>query len=134
MADHKPFLVGIEAGDYDGGLADIVAACRERAEEADRSLRWRITIDGETWDEDTITIGEMRFVERATDTNWALLTPLKSADVLTSFVIARWHKVGGMDLQAAWEKAEALNAKALVEAVSEYEVDGAGKDPAAPTN
>jgi hypothetical protein len=133
VADADQIVEDIASGHYDGDLAEIVMACRVRSVASDRSLRWRITLAGETWDEDTITIGEIRLVERTTGKNWAELTPLMSADVLTAFVIAHLHKVNRVDLKEAWDQAEALNAKDLLNAVSEYEVGEPGKDPAAPT-
>jgi hypothetical protein len=110
-----------------------VNACRDRALHGQRELRWRISLNGDTWDEDTVTIGEIRMVERTTGTNWAELSPLVSADVATAFFIAHWHKVGGMELAEAWDKVEAINAKAVIDAVSEYEVEASGKDRAAPS-
>lgn len=124
-------LDDIAAGKHDDELADIAQAIRDRYTEIGRAMAWRITINGDTWDEDTVTIGEVRFVERQTGLNWAVLAPLASADVATAFIIAHWHKAGGMDLKDAWDKAEALTAKDVMAAVSEYET-AAGKDRPAP--
>jgi hypothetical protein len=133
MIDPKMTIADIEAGELDDGLAEIVVACRERAQEADRSLRWRITLDGDTWDEDTITIGEMRFVERHTGVNWSEVSPLLSADMIFGFVVAHYVERWKMEVRDAWDKAGELNAKALIEAVSEYQVDEPPKGPAAST-
>ncbi len=132
MADIDAVVAGIEAGDYDDQLADIVTAIRERNSEAERELRWRITIDDETWDEDSVTAGEIRLVERTTGINWAALEPGMSADVTTMFIVAHWHKVGGLELKDAWDRAEALNAKKIAGCVSNYQA-GPGKDQAAST-
>lgn len=121
----------IAAGKHDDDLIRIAEACRERAAELGRRVGWRITIDGDAWDEDTVTIGEVRLVERTTGINWSELAPLVSADVATQFIIAHWHKAAGMDLQTAWDKAERLGAKDVIAAVSEYEM-AAGKDRPAP--
>ena len=133
MADLTAVVDGIEAGDYDNDLADLVAAIRARARTAGQDLRWEITIDGETWNEDTISIGEIRLVERTTGINWRELEPGMSADVTTMFVVAH-YKAGGMDLKDAWERAEALNAKVIANAVSTYQVDSPGKGQAASTS
>ena len=132
MADIDAVVAGIEAGDYDDNLAEIVAACRERVFGAGRELRWRMTVEGETWDEDTITIGELRLVARTTGSpdDWPG-DPVSSPDLLTTYVIAHWHLIDGMDLAEAWDKAGRLNAKALVGAVQLYQ--GPGKGQAAST-
>ena len=124
-------LEDIEAGKHDDELAAIAQAIRDRYDEIGRSMAWRITINGDTWDEDTVTIGEIRMVERTTGLNWGELAPLVSADVATAFIIAHWHKVGGMDLKDAWDKAEALVTKDVIAAVTEYEKP-AGKERPAP--
>jgi hypothetical protein len=117
----------IAAGEHDDDLADIAAAVRDRANEIGRKFAWRITIDGDTWDEDTVTIGEVRHVERITGINWSDLAPLVSADVATQFIIAHWNQVDGMKLEKAWDKAQKLTAKDVIAAVSEYETAGKGQ-------
>jgi hypothetical protein len=120
----------IEAGKHDGDLEAIVEACRERSKELDRRFGWRITLDGETWDEDSILLEEMEFVERVTGLDWPS-GPLVSAKVAKAFLLAHWHKALGVELDEAFDKIKGLGAKAMIAAVSEYET-AAGKDQPAP--
>jgi len=123
-------LDAIEAGDHDDELAAIVNACQQRAAVAGRSQFWRITIDGETWDEDTILLEEMEFVERLVGMDWPA-SPLVSAVVAKAFILAHWIKVNGMDLETAHAKVGALTAKQVIAAVSMYDAGPVGKDQAA---
>jgi hypothetical protein len=133
MADHLDLIADIESGHYDEHIVDVVAAFRARAAAAGVGSRWQITIDGETWNEDTVTGGEIRLVAKTLGVDWPP-DPLDSADAIVLWVIAHWHKVGGMDLKDAWDKAEALNGKQLIAAVGEYQVTGtAPKDQPAST-
>jgi hypothetical protein len=123
MADAQSVVDDILAGHYDGDLADFIAAARQRVTEGATSLRWRITFDGDTWDEDTITVGEMRFVEQFTGKTWRNIeSPMSSAAVLAAFIVAHLHKVDKMPLAEAIDKVDALTAGAAVDLVSEYEV------------
>jgi hypothetical protein len=123
MADHLDLIADIESGHYDEHIIDVLAALRARAAAAGVGSRWRITIDGETWDEDTLTAGEIRMVAKTLGVDWPP-DPIDSADAIVLWVIAHYHKVLGMDLKEAWDRAEALNGKQLIAAVTEYQVAG----------
>lgn len=124
----------IQLGKYDGELIDIAQAVRDRYDEIGRQAKWRITIDGETWDQDTVTIGEVRLVEATTGVNWSQLSPLGSAATATAFIMAHWHKVNGVELHEAWDKADALSAVDVIAAVSEYESPAGKFRTGAPTS
>jgi len=127
MADLQAVIDGILAGDYDGDLVELIDAVRARAAAEASSLRWRITFDGDVWDEDTVTIGEMRFVEKFTGKSWANIgSPMSSASVLAAFIVAHLHKVKGMTLADAIDKVDALTAGDAIGLVSEYEVVAPG--------
>jgi hypothetical protein len=134
LTDYKLVVAAIEVGDYDGRLADIVGACRERLSETGSSLRWQIAIGDETWTEDTVTLGEERWVESHTGINWTELVPLRSAEVATAYIAAHWHKIGGMSVVDSLAKADKLGVREVIAAVTEYEVPAPDpKDPVPPT-
>jgi len=123
MADAQSVVDDILAGHYDGDLADFIAAARQRVTEGATSLRWRISFDGDTWDEDTITVGEMRFVEQTTGKKWSdIEPPVSSASNLAAFMVGHLHKVKGMTRADAIAKVDELTAKEALDLVSEYEV------------
>lgn len=136
MTDLETTLKAIEAGDYDENLADLVVACQTRAQKTGSTFRWRITIGDkpdQTWDEDSLTVGEMRIVERITSSSWAEIQgPLSSAENAAAFMIAHFTKVDGLEFTEAVEKADKFTVNQIVKAVTEYQVDEPeGKDPAA---
>lgn len=132
--DHKQVIADIETGEYDGRLAEIIGAARQRITEAGNSVRWRITIGDETWTQDTVTMGEERLVEAHTGVNWDQLAPLRSAEVTTAYIAAHWHKIGGLSWKDALDKADQLSVKEAIGAVTEDEVPKADpKDQEPPT-
>jgi len=123
MADMQAVVDGILAGDYDGQLADLIDAARQRVTSEATSLRWRITLGDDVWDEDTITVGEMRFVEQFTGKTWRDIPgPVASATTLAGFVVAHLHKVKKLELADAIARFDGMTAREAVDLVSEYEV------------
>jgi len=123
MADLQAVIDGILAGDYDGQHADLIDACRKRVASGATSMRWRLRFGDYVWDEDSVTVGEMRFVEQTTAKKWNdIETPVASASNLATFIVAHLHKIEGMTLADAIAQVDGLTAKEALDLASEYEV------------
>jgi len=123
MADLQAVIDGILAGDYDGQHTALIDACRKRVASGETSMRWRIAYGDDVWDEDSVTVGEMRFVEQATGKKWNdIETPVASAANLAAFLVAHLHKVKGVALTDAIAQVDELTAKDAIDLASEYEV------------
>jgi len=143
MVDLVDITTAIEAGELDGHLDDIAAALVDRVRTGATAFYWRITIDGDTWDQETVTLGELKFAEqhaKVTDATgrlrraaFAEIDPRSSAEHLAAILTAHFHKADGLPLTDAVKKAENYPASALIEAVGEYEVVRPPKDDAAST-
>lgn len=141
--DVADVTTAIADGDLDGQLDDIVLAIVERARTGATAFYWRLTADGDTWDQQSVTLGELKFAEqhaKVTDPNgrtrratMAEIDPRSSAEHLVALLIARFFKADGLPLSDAVKKAENYPASALAEMVGEYEVPAAPKDDAAST-
>lgn len=114
-------LAELADGRHDGRLIELLEAIGERAKSEETSMLWRITLGNETWDAETVTIGEIRFVEKTAARSWLAVNPSKYMDHMVALVTARYHKVHGMDLDAAIAKAEAISEAEAVAAVDWYE-------------
>lgn len=111
----------ILAGRYDGHLVDVTEAIAARLRSGATSMLWRITLpDGETWDAETVTIGEIRYAESVTGKSYLELNPGKSMIEFVALV-AGHYKSQGMDTKDAVAKADALTQRDAVAAVELYE-------------
>jgi hypothetical protein len=143
MVEVSDVTTAIEAGDLDGHLDDIVLAIVERARTGVTAFYWRITIDGDEWTQETVTLGELKFAEqhaKVTDQNgrtrratMAEIDPRGSAEHLVALLTARFFKADGLPLPDAVKKAENYPASVLADAVGEYEVVRPPKDDTAST-
>jgi hypothetical protein len=128
MAARRPvdvdrFLAELDAGAHDDRLVQVISAVRQRANVIS-VRRWRITVGKESWDEDTVTMGEVMFVEKFTGKTWGEIdSPLESAATAATFMVAHFVKVDGDDPQDAVERAEALTPHEVMNAVTEYQAD-----------
>jgi len=131
MVDLVDVTTAIEAGDLDGHLDDIVLAIVERARTGATAFYWRITIDGDEWTQETVTLGELKFAEqhakvvdqygRTRRAGMAEIDPRGSAEHLVALLTAHFLKADGLPLSDAVKKAENYPASVLAEAVGEYE-------------
>ena len=138
MADPKPFVARITAGDFDGHLDDIVLAILERARSGAVVFKWRLRLDGDEWTQDSVTLGEMRFAEQychVTDDNgnrrpamYSELDPRTSAEHAVGLIVAHLHKAQDLPLAAALKRAESITAAELADVVGEYEQNPVPKD------
>lgn len=126
----------IMAGRHDGDLQAITDAIRHRVKDGATSFRWKITLGDDEWTEETLTLGEVGWVERITGKTWLDVgRPGETGAVTAAYVVAHYISVGGMEYDAAREKVAGLNAGDVALAVSEYEVPKpAPKDPAPSTS
>lgn len=132
MTDLQAIVDSITAGDHDGQLEAIVGAVVERAREGAVAFYWRLTVDDDTWDQESVTLGELKFAEqyakvtgpdgRTRRAQMAELDPRTTADHAVALIVAHLHKANGLPLPDALKKAEALTAAELAEVVGEYEV------------
>lgn len=128
MTDTKFTIAQIDAGDHDGHLDEIVAAVLQRVAETATALNWRITLDGDTWDQETVTLAELGYAERITGLSYLIFDPLKYVDHLVALVTAHFKVIGGATLDEAVERAKKLTIPDLKDMISLYEVGAMGKD------
>lgn len=115
-------LAEIGEGLHDGRLLEMAdaIAVRLRKDGAAAAL-WRITLDGDTWDAESVTLGELCDVETITGRTWLELDPARSTTDFVALVIAHFHKIADMPLREAVAKAESLPQSVLVDALTLYE-------------
>lgn len=113
-------ITEILAGRHDGKLKEIVEAITARVQTDETGFLWRITLDGETWDAETVTLGELRRAEPMAGKSYLMLDPLKFMRDFSALVVAHYmHK--GMTQDVAFEKADAIPRSVLASAVDFYE-------------
>ena len=118
----------IGAGVYDGQLGDVIAAVLERVVETKGELSWRITLDGDTWDAESVPFTELAYAEKLTGTSYLLLDPMRSMDHLVALMVAHFKVADGLKPEAAIEKAGKYTASDLKSILSLYEMGSVGKD------
>jgi hypothetical protein len=128
MPDPRSTIQAIQAGDYDGQLGDLIAAILARAAISEISFPWKITLDGDEWTQETVTLSELAYAERVTGTRYIDLDPVRSADHLVALVVAHLKVVRGLRVDEAIKHAEQLTVADLADLVSVYEVNRAPKD------
>jgi hypothetical protein len=119
----------IAKGIHDGNLMDIVEAVSERG--ADRLL-WRITLDDETWDAESVTLGELRRVEAMLGKSYALVNPSASMRDFSALVVAHYQSQD-MSVDEAFKKADAITQATAMSALDLYE-GSMGKGSASTTS
>lgn len=128
----------IAAGDHDGRLGDLVVAIVGRHRAGGVAFLWRITLDGDEWTEESVTLGELKFAEQHChvtneDGRYRRATrheidPRGTGEHALALIIAHLHKAQGQTLADATKRAEAVTAAELAEIVDEYEVVRPPKD------
>jgi hypothetical protein len=118
----------IQEGVYDGQLGDVIQAVLDRIVETESTLNWRITLDGDTWDAETVSLTELGEAEKLAKTSYLNLDPTRQAGHLVALVVAHFIVFGGLKIQAAIEKASKYTAADLKDIVSLYETAAVGKD------
>jgi hypothetical protein len=118
----------INAGDHDDGLEALFKALFARAAEIETEFSWKITLDGDSWDRETVTLRELAFAEQYLGVPYVQLNPVSSVNHLVTLIVAHYHRVKGMKLDAALEAASKYTAKDLANLVSVHEVNQAPKD------
>ena len=132
-------IAEILAGRHDGHLGELMEAVVEHMRATSIRMYWRFNLDGDVWDQDTVTTGELVFAEKLLSTqrhqmSYIELDPLKFLDHRTALVIAHLHKVGGLDIDAARLRVEAITLAEQENLMDMYEVDDAPKDQAQPAS
>jgi hypothetical protein len=118
----------INAGDHDGDLDVLFKALFSRAVDIETEFSWKITVDGDSWDRETITLTELAFAERLTGVPFTKLDPLSSMDHLVALIVSHFHRVKGLKIDAAIAAAGKLSAGDLDDIISVHEVKQAPKD------
>jgi hypothetical protein len=118
----------ITDGDYDNDLETIFKAVFARAAEVDTEFAWKITLDGDEWDRETVTLAELAFAEKMTGVPYVQLNPVSSADHLSALIVAHNYRVKLLALDRAVAAAAKLTARDIADIVSVCEVKQAPKD------
>lgn len=113
-------LAEIADGRHDGNLFAIVQAITARAATDETGFLWRITLDGDVWDAETVTLGELRYVEAVTGKSYLQVDPKKSMRDFAGLVVAH-YRAQGMTQDAAVEKADKISQPQAIAALSIYE-------------
>lgn len=119
----------INEGVYDGKLGDVIQAVFERIAQTESTFSWRITLEGDTWDVESVSLRELAYAETVSTTTSSYLTldPTRHMDHLVALIVAHFKITDGMKLEAALEKAGKYTASDLKNIVSLYEVGAVGK-------
>ena len=126
--DDTTIIDGIGEGAYDGRLGDVVAAVFERIIETESMMTWRITLDGDTWDAETVTLAELGYAEKLASTSYLALDPTRQMGHLVAVIVAHFKVIDGLKPEAAIERAGKYTASDLKDIVSLYETGSVGKD------
>jgi hypothetical protein len=118
----------INAGDHDDNLETLFKALFARAADIETQFSWKITLDGDSWDRETVTLRELAFAEQHLSVPYVQLNPISSVNHLVTLIVAHYYRVKGMKLDKALEAAGKYTAKDLADIVSIYEVKQAPKD------
>lgn len=118
----------IGEGTYDGQLGDVIAAVLERLTETQATLNWRVTLEGDTWDAETVTLAELAYAEKLAGTSYLTLDPTRTMGHLVALMVAHFKVVDGLKPDLAIEKAGKYTVADLKDIVSLYETAAVGKD------
>lgn len=130
----KKLIADIALGRYDDDLLDIVDAIKPRFTDGALQVRWKLTHDDCEFTEDSVTIGEIKAVERFTGLSWFEINPRSSAEQMVALLAAHNAKVHGMTPDEALSKAEELPLADVAKMLSEYQVDPKEEDSLAVGN
>ena len=118
----------INEGVYDGQLGDLIAAVLDRVIETESTLNWRITLDGDTWDAETVTLAELAYAEKLAGSSYLGFDPTRTMGHLVALIVAHFKVIGRLPPDLAIEKAGKYTAADLKSIVSLYETAAVGKD------
>ena len=117
----------ITAGDYDGRLDQVIAAVLARLSEVGSTLNWRITLEGDTWDAESVTLAELAYAEKLAGVSYLTIDPTRSMGHLVALLVAHFKVVDGLKPDLAVEKANKYTVSDLKDIVSLYESGAVGK-------
>jgi hypothetical protein len=112
----------IRDGDHDDHLGKLFDALFARAAEIDLGFAWTIRIDGDEWNRETVTLGELAFAERLTRVPYTKIDPIGSMDHLVALIVSHLHKVKGKKIDLAIKQADQYSAADLKDIIDVYEV------------
>lgn len=128
MSDVSQVVAEILAGRFDGELLTLVEAVQVRFKSGPGQTRWRIRFDDLEVTEETITVGEIRRLEKALGVGWMDIDPQGSAEhfsVLLAVLLATRCDMSATDAQA---KVDAIPMGDLLSHLDSYELTPAPKD------
>jgi hypothetical protein len=99
-----------------------------RAADIETEFSWKITLDGDEWDRETVTLAELAYAEKLAGVPYVQLNPISSADHLSALIVAHHHRIRGMKVDQAIAATAKLTARDLSGIVSVCEVKQAPKD------
>ncbi len=122
-------------GRHDGHLVDFMEASVARLRSSTVRVCWRLNLDDDVWDEDTVTAGELACAERILSKenrpfSYTQLDPKAQMQHRVALVIAHLHKVQGVGISDAIERAEAIPLAGQEKLLELYEVVDSPKEPA----
>ena len=132
-------IAEILAGRHDGHIGDIIEAVMQHMRASTIRMYWRFRLDDDTWDQDTVTTGELVFAEKLLSMpgrpfSYTELDPLKHLDHRVALLMAHLHKIGGLDISDARARVEAITLPEQETVVEMYEVGDAPKDQDQPAS
>ena len=125
MSDPVEVAAQIRAGVFDGHLADIQAAMRDRVLSQATSMRWQVTHPQVTVREDDLTLGEAEMIERVTGQTWGTIDPYTSARECRAILTVCLQQRTDLTAEQASKMTADLPASDVVGMLSTYEVVGA---------
>lgn len=133
----KKAVAEILAGRHDGHLSDLLEAAVQRLRNSTVRICWRLHLDGESWDEDTVTAGELACAERLLSKrdrpfSYTQIDPKASMEHRVTLVVAHLHKIQGLKVEDAIARAEAITLAEQEKLLELYEVIDDPKEPEQP--
>lgn len=128
MSDVSQTVAEVLAGRHDGDLLTLVEAVKERLSKGASRVCWRLTYDDLEVTEESVTIGEIRLVEKSIGANWMSLDPASSAEHFAALLTVLLHTRLGLKSSEAQAKVEAIPMGDLLKHLTQYELAPAPKD------
>lgn len=132
MADPTAIVDAIKGGDYDDDLGGLFDALFARAAETDTAFGWKLTLGGDEWTVETVTLQELAFAEKMCSTrtqpvSYLDLDPIRQMDHLNALLVAHLHLVAKKQLPDVFAELGKLTLSDLQGIVSAYEVKAGPK-------
>lgn len=128
MSDVSQVVAEILAGRYDGSLLVVVEAVQKRLTDGPGQTRWRVTYDDLVVTEESVTVGEIRKLEKLLGVGWMQIDPQTSGEHFAGLLTILLCSRKDMKPKDATDLVEAIPMGDLLSHLDQYELTPAPKD------